>query len=546
MVNHGRSNGCMTCKQRRVKCDQARPKCQACQRLGLHCGGYKTKYAALKFRDQTHKFFTNNRDKHRGTVSIIRSPTEPDTAVPFFFQHYAGIGRSMGSARGFFEVLIPIYRSQPQHSALSLAVSAVASKVLGLWRHDTRNFRSESYTQAVKCLRRTIADRSEWGKPETVLAVLALQLYENITAIYGLRTATRVHHDGAMSLLPFVGSHSHNITGAGVYPRRFILHTEISSAMRQERPLQSAAYSWASGYGLNLIPVPENPSSALDAIGASVAELQASYLQLTQYDTLLSQRDVVLAECTAEAKRIDEQLLAWTQSVPDHWYPLRLASGRDIDPSIRAYQSVCEVYPYCQIANIWNLWRIQRLLLVKISLSSASTNSREQLEYRHTLQELVDSICYSVPFYLGNRTKPSSIPDFTDPAIVFPSDYLTPADKSSNTQSNIPHSLDEHKRHLIAQGPWHLMSPLSRLLTLFSEYRGQQMATFLRPGQYEWICEQFLRVTTLLHIPQMEMETGGERNYTPLASSPANGCVNSRVEDLAKKVRKGAIFMSGP
>jgi hypothetical protein len=72
------------------------------------------------------------------------------------------------------------------------------------------------------------------------------------------------------------------------------------------------------------------------------------------------------------------------------------------------------------------------------------------------------------------------------------------------------------------------------------------MATFLRPGQYEWICEQFLRVTMLLHIPQAEMETGDERNRTLLASSPASGYVNSRVEDLAKKVRKGAIFMSGP
>ena len=480
---------------------------------------------------------------------MLRPLTEPDTAVPFFFQHYAGTGRSMGSARGFFEVLIPVYCSQPQDSALSLAVSAVASTVLALWRHDARGFRSEIYAQAVKCLRRTIADRNEWGKPETVLAVLALQLYENIAAIYGLRMATRVHHDGAMSLLPFVGSHSDHTDGASVYPRRFILHTEISSAMRQQRPLQSAAYSCVGGHGLNLISVPDNPSSALDAIGASVAELQASYMQLvTQYALPTSQRDLLLAECAAEAKRIDEQLLVWAQSVPDHWYPLRLTSEQDIDLSIPTYQSFCEIYPHCQIANIWNLWRIQRLLLVKISLSPMTTNLTEQIEYKHTLQELVDSICYSVPSYLGNRTKPSSIPDFTDPAILLPSDQTQTDGGRSNMQSNIPHSsADEHKRHIIAQGPWHLMSPLSRLLTLFSEeHHGQQMATFLRPGQYEWICEQFLRVTTLLHIPQVA--TGDETGKCTLlaSNSPARGYGNSRVEDLAKKVRKGAVFMSGP
>ncbi|KAF7556916.1 hypothetical protein G7Z17_g1081 [Cylindrodendrum hubeiense] len=32
--------GCSTCKGRKVKCDQARPACGDCTRLGLPCGGY--------------------------------------------------------------------------------------------------------------------------------------------------------------------------------------------------------------------------------------------------------------------------------------------------------------------------------------------------------------------------------------------------------------------------------------------------------------------------------------------------------------------------
>ncbi|KEF58084.1 uncharacterized protein A1O9_06007 [Exophiala aquamarina CBS 119918] len=32
--------GCLTCKKRRVKCDQARPTCQRCIKAGLGCGGY--------------------------------------------------------------------------------------------------------------------------------------------------------------------------------------------------------------------------------------------------------------------------------------------------------------------------------------------------------------------------------------------------------------------------------------------------------------------------------------------------------------------------
>ncbi|KAF1948060.1 hypothetical protein EJ02DRAFT_364702 [Clathrospora elynae] len=42
MVNvAGRSKGCSTCRRRRVKCDETRPTCQRCQRLGLVCDGPK-------------------------------------------------------------------------------------------------------------------------------------------------------------------------------------------------------------------------------------------------------------------------------------------------------------------------------------------------------------------------------------------------------------------------------------------------------------------------------------------------------------------------
>lgn len=32
--------GCLTCKQRRKKCDETRPVCQRCTKLGMHCLGY--------------------------------------------------------------------------------------------------------------------------------------------------------------------------------------------------------------------------------------------------------------------------------------------------------------------------------------------------------------------------------------------------------------------------------------------------------------------------------------------------------------------------
>ncbi|RAQ50770.1 hypothetical protein AFGD_002749 [Aspergillus flavus] len=575
MVNRGRSGGCVTCKQRRVKCDEAKPECQACQRLKLRCGGYnRHQNTKLKFKDQNHKFCTNTKqdvvkvatsspgrspesnvqDREVVRALTLRRLSEPDTAVQFYLGHYASMGRDMGSTRGFFEMLIPAYFSEREDSALSLAVSALASETLSMWRQDATSFRSprKSYSRALTRLQTAIQDSIERGKPATVLAVLALQTYENASAVYGLRRVSSTHHNGAASLLSFMGSDDMGRV-VRAYLRRFMLHTEVSTAIRQKKPLKRIAYSWIRSK--ETMAVPENPSAALDAIGASVAELQASYTEfLTQGGSATSLK-CVPKEWMAAAKRVDAELLAWAENVPDHWRPVRLISGRDIDLSIPTYQSICEVYPSCQIASIWNLWRFQRLLLAKITLGSLnafSDLSRFGLAYgqfvgdptdfvncQQTLQEVVDSVCHSIPFHLGNRISPSSLADFTDPTVLLPSYNAlvdgTPLDRE--VFDGI--SRDDHRRHVIAQGPWRAMHPLSRLLALFSEDHGEVIASLLRPGQREWICNQFLRVATLLHLP-LESGNGMESSESP------GGSADAKAEYLAREIRKGAILMSGP
>lgn len=41
-------DGCATCRSRRVKCDETRPVCSNCQRLGLTCQGYETRLVFLQ------------------------------------------------------------------------------------------------------------------------------------------------------------------------------------------------------------------------------------------------------------------------------------------------------------------------------------------------------------------------------------------------------------------------------------------------------------------------------------------------------------------
>jgi hypothetical protein len=59
-------NGCWTCRQRKVKCDEVRPVCASCSRLGKDCG-YGTRW---KFDDLSNR--TIRRHKH---VSVVGSPS---------------------------------------------------------------------------------------------------------------------------------------------------------------------------------------------------------------------------------------------------------------------------------------------------------------------------------------------------------------------------------------------------------------------------------------------------------------------------------------
>jgi len=40
----GRSNGCLTCKSRRVRCDETHPRCTRCVKAGIDCKGYGPKH----------------------------------------------------------------------------------------------------------------------------------------------------------------------------------------------------------------------------------------------------------------------------------------------------------------------------------------------------------------------------------------------------------------------------------------------------------------------------------------------------------------------
>lgn len=563
MPNYGRSGRCVTCERRRVKCDEAKPACSQCRRLQLDCGGYAKSYT---FRNENHKFSSSTaavktrQQRSLGERVVRDTPSQSrltvaDVAVPFFLVQYSAMGRRLPAARGFYETLIMVYAAQRDDSVLSLAVSATAERVFALWtgedREDPARARhSMHYGQAIRALGKALREPKERNRAATILAVLALHLYENISVVYDGRQATPIHHEGALSLLqrPTAASSSGNLEDlVGTYVRGFVLHTEIASALRQKRLLHRNALSYVGGQ-IYLHSIPGNLSSTLDYIGVSVAQLQAGYMRHASGPASMHQCNYRIAE----AARIGELLNGWEQSVPESWRPRRLLSRRDFSDSLLTYQGGCDVYPSCQVATLWNLWRCHRLLLLKIALEARQqiltlqaeapegldvpSPNKEDAARSGDVQEIVDGICYSVPFYLGNRTEASGLQDFGDMEILFPSHHWLAEGDAWRQQGShdIALSEDEHRRHMLAYGAWHIISPLSNLLELFDDsLDGRLVASSLRPGQREWVRTQFLRVATLVRLRGQ-------------SSANTQAPVETEAEDLARRIRGRAVFMSGP
>jgi hypothetical protein len=50
-VADGASPGCITCKAKRLKCDETKPTCQQCARRSVPCGGYKKDFKWRPFEE---------------------------------------------------------------------------------------------------------------------------------------------------------------------------------------------------------------------------------------------------------------------------------------------------------------------------------------------------------------------------------------------------------------------------------------------------------------------------------------------------------------
>lgn len=271
MVNRGPSQGCITCRQRRVKCDETKPQCKGCLRIGRDCEGYGKKRLRVRFKNQNsrvsgspsdQKIRVNNGSLVKSTAATVTTkakttsnqlalstshyhtsltssppPVQQELALSFFLTYVTGIGRNLESTRGFMEFVRPALAVEHHSSALSTAVNAVAALLWELLDHSGKSISRPTHmlNQALLRLQKAIRDPEERERDATVLAALVLQAYETISAILGRHRADGTHRNGALALLLQRDSYA----GDSKYHARLlgnILHAKVSLCVREKKP----------------------------------------------------------------------------------------------------------------------------------------------------------------------------------------------------------------------------------------------------------------------------------------------------------------------
>lgn len=460
--------------------------------------------------------------------------------MSFFINNLAILGRGIESSRGFFEVLVPVFSQQTQGSALSLAVGALATKLFVLWRDRTIDSpaANKSMSLALASLRNATTAPSETGSYSTILAALTLQFHQNISAVFGRHDADRVHHDGAVALcrqqLPATDS------PYGKFVRTAILHTEVSYAIRGKQSLPDETVSWMLSRGII-----ENPSTRLDRIGISIANLQHKFLRDPE------RRHTSIHSILEEAAELENALTAWEQNVPYSWRPYALRDLDRCNPPLESFTGICDVYLSVQVAAVWSVWRSYQLILFQIRQScifTARTGVDSYQGDQFRALSIIDSICQSVPFFLGNKMKRSSFHDFADKDLWAPSYHDLGLPKETIQEYMYTSDLlskQDHVMHTIVQGPWHLMNHLSHLLSMLSGTHGWVLTRVLRPGQWSWIRGQLVRTARLLDI-----ETNAPvQDPAPSAPQPplkiTSSVDHTDASVLAGRIRAGLRVTSG-
>ena len=226
-------------------------------------------------------------------------------------------------------------------------------------------------------------------------------------------------------------------------------------------------------------PLPHNPATWLDSMYVDVANLLAAATRTSADIVNRTQCETDTMNHTSElllrAELVDAKLATWPDMLPSNWNPIHVFTDTIpwdvVDAGL--YGESCHVYPDIIVCSTWNDWRHTRLKV--LALIARLGNNDSNVRAAHSIQQLTDDICASVPFILGSRVRTSA---------MYAVDTSYPCIEGQTVSR-------AHQQKAAALGGWALFVPLKETL---------QVEMYLRKGQSAWVRGQLLRLATVYNI----------------------------------------------
>lgn len=419
-----------------------------------------------------------------------------------FLTIYSGVNVSKRAVGGFMHYLFPMLKRIPLDSPLHKAVSAVAVNMAVLWsvRRNESTVHRSYYVDAVNSLRKTLSCPDRSRDDDVLMAALLMDFCDALSAHFRgeVECMKRRHQMGALALVKHRGSGNfkNEVSKAMMIA---LQNGVIHNALQSQSSMPPNSQCW-----FEHAQMPRGLISQLDALALPLTH--ALSRAKDALETFAAINNKILPDLQTELINLDRQYVAWQGGLPKDCEP-HLVWGEKIPFSIRkagVYRDQCSVYQDLQIANMLNVWRMRRVMLLRtlkectIIMHSDEAVSEKFItaELDQATQVLVDGICDSIPFFLGDYI--DKVPPLQHSPLTFP--YY------EDEHGTIPEDPKAHGWHAACAGGWLIMTPLIHLCCLSSPV-DQARPIVLRPGQRDWIRSQLERLEVAWKLPSRSWPT---------------------------------------
>ncbi|KAI1063690.1 hypothetical protein LB506_005732 [Fusarium annulatum] len=268
--------GCITCRIRRVKCDEGKPSCQRCVSTGRKCDGYDLTALAQSSRVQLQPIVSEGSDPESQAIYQFRTRIATLIASSFDadFWTYDVLHKS--------DTYTPV-----RHALAALASAYQKSILLGIKSTSCDMFIFSQYQKAMRSLSICFQEAKVLSTSAKLAALVANFLFTYLCSLQGLRQEALLHLRNGLALIhewgDLRGQGQHTVTDIlGLY-MRLDTQTRVISTTDSTSPCWEGRSQYGTLDGISDTPSVCSLLRQLDAIHGQL--LQPPKIQVSLRST---------------------------------------------------------------------------------------------------------------------------------------------------------------------------------------------------------------------------------------------------------------------